>query len=831
MGDGNVNAAHINSGSATNRQALLADGSQGATFDDIAAEDVDVDATNFSDNLSGTDTDVQTALETLDALTVSGVPFQGTWQAGTYSAGQIVVRSGIDYLSLVNNNTETPSPAAQNWTGFLQGFQYRGDAPVTATNYNYGQVVFNPDTDTYYFFTSTVSASVARADIPTHANFHELSHFLTNAEVLDATSDIHGTVSGELLAASIQALSGGGKGYGDWASIGSVTGAITSGPVTVALDTGETIDDYEELYIHIESNNADDQRSISPRFRASDVPETALVLGGLLVGFPGFNTDEGAIFVRRNADGDSLVLDPHGSNINFPATAVTTIHARALSVARGNGGFERTDLYTETARTANVANDTFLRLPLERAPNADSKIEIDIIGVSSGITGEFPAAEFEADHWLFNEIIPSTQTNTDHMIDETMGRPASSPGNISKSYTSMYIGRGNAAGTEIVLVCPEWDAFGLMQIAVREIRPAGGPDASGRPDLFSAHMAVAPSARSAQHHAGEQAERRRCRHHHEPGRLLRRGPAPLAERDTGWEQRHIPDRVRRACRGRCRRDHRAGAGSGRHHHRARRNVDLTDLTARTSMYWRGPDDTDEIYVAGTHTVDLLADDQVEVRFSVGGPETQAWLIGGGESEISIVKLGGAGTGMAGQQSPGANAPNGLAREHLYRAVSSSVGIGSVADPTNIWNTTTEEFETDFSPWSRDVPTLTALRCSPSRTATRCWMRTTSGRTAHGRSISASPSSTASPLRTTAPIRSIRLSIIYGSCGPCYRPAGASGSLSRMVRTAGSPSCPITEPQSQTQIATTRFPLLITTRNTCGRLSSSLRHTGRSPITP
>ena len=44
-----------------------------------------------------------------------------------------------------------------------------------ATNYNYGHVVKNPDTGSYYYFTSTISASVARADIPTHANFQVIA--------------------------------------------------------------------------------------------------------------------------------------------------------------------------------------------------------------------------------------------------------------------------------------------------------------------------------------------------------------------------------------------------------------------------------------------------------------------------------------------------------------------------------------------------------------------------------------------------------------------------------------------------------------------------------
>ena len=47
----------------------------------------------------------------------------------------------------------------------------RRSASCRDRNYNYGHIVFSPDTDNYYFFTSTISASVARADIPTHANF------------------------------------------------------------------------------------------------------------------------------------------------------------------------------------------------------------------------------------------------------------------------------------------------------------------------------------------------------------------------------------------------------------------------------------------------------------------------------------------------------------------------------------------------------------------------------------------------------------------------------------------------------------------------------------
>ena len=131
---------------------------------------------------------------------------------------------------------------------------------------------------------------------------------------------------------------GSGGGYGDWESIGSATGAISGNPVTIALNSGETIDDYEELYIHIEANDTNDQRVVSPRFRVSDVPTTTLAGGGLGIPFAGNNTDEGAILVRRNADGDSLVLDAFGSVINFPTTAVTSIYARELTAGGGGGG-------------------------------------------------------------------------------------------------------------------------------------------------------------------------------------------------------------------------------------------------------------------------------------------------------------------------------------------------------------------------------------------------------------------------------------------------------------------------------------------------------------
>ena len=91
-----------------------------------------------------------------------------------------------------------------------RGFTYRGEAPVAATNYNYGHFTFDPDTDNVYVFTSTINASVTRANIPTHANFIPLVNVLTDAESVSGTSHVYGSVSGSQLADAIAAHAGGG---------------------------------------------------------------------------------------------------------------------------------------------------------------------------------------------------------------------------------------------------------------------------------------------------------------------------------------------------------------------------------------------------------------------------------------------------------------------------------------------------------------------------------------------------------------------------------------------------------------------------------------------
>ena len=80
--DGAVTVAKMDSGTATDGQVATADGSGGVAYetvtgggggtDDQTAAEVPVTATGFAGNLSGTDTDVQTALDTIDGFTLGG---------------------------------------------------------------------------------------------------------------------------------------------------------------------------------------------------------------------------------------------------------------------------------------------------------------------------------------------------------------------------------------------------------------------------------------------------------------------------------------------------------------------------------------------------------------------------------------------------------------------------------------------------------------------------------------------------------------------------------------------------------------------------------------
>ena len=187
---------------------------------------------------------------------------------------------------------------------------------------------------------------------------------------ITADECVKGNSAGDLLVFGACGTGGGGgggsgSGYGDWEDVGRVTGAISGNPVTITLDSGEDIDDYEELYIHIEANDTNDQRVVSTRFRASEVPVTTLAGGGLGLPFAGNATDEGAVLVRRNTDGTVLTLDVYGSVINFPATSVTTIHARELTAGGGGAGTELTQ-----AQVEDETDTTFGQVSGERLAQA-----------------------------------------------------------------------------------------------------------------------------------------------------------------------------------------------------------------------------------------------------------------------------------------------------------------------------------------------------------------------------------------------------------------------------------------------------------------------------
>ena len=86
-----------------------------------------------------------------------------------------------------------------------------------------------------YVFTSTISASVTRADIPTHANFIPLVNVLTDAEATSDTSHVYGSVSGSQIADAISAHGAGVE--VDGVVVGYVAGTRVLG-VEVEQDNG-----------------------------------------------------------------------------------------------------------------------------------------------------------------------------------------------------------------------------------------------------------------------------------------------------------------------------------------------------------------------------------------------------------------------------------------------------------------------------------------------------------------------------------------------------------------------------------------------------------------
>ena len=100
-------AGDIDSTGASDGQVLTADGLGGAAWKtpaggSVAASAVTVDASGFAGNLSAADTDVQTALETLDAMTAGGAGTLGDLTDVTISspsAGQVLKYNGSAWVN------------------------------------------------------------------------------------------------------------------------------------------------------------------------------------------------------------------------------------------------------------------------------------------------------------------------------------------------------------------------------------------------------------------------------------------------------------------------------------------------------------------------------------------------------------------------------------------------------------------------------------------------------------------------------------------------------------------------------------------------------------
>ena len=116
VGDGNVDASHIDSGDATDGWVLTADGSGGA---------------DWEANPAGGDT-----------------TWQGTWSAGTYPAGAVVIRNGELWMA-DRETTDTPWPAAGNdWHQIDTNGDYRGDWVLNGY-YRTGDFVTDGDGNVY----------------------------------------------------------------------------------------------------------------------------------------------------------------------------------------------------------------------------------------------------------------------------------------------------------------------------------------------------------------------------------------------------------------------------------------------------------------------------------------------------------------------------------------------------------------------------------------------------------------------------------------------------------------------------------------------------------
>ena len=366
----------------------------GGTDDQTAAE-VSLDTSTFTRNLTPADNTLQLAMQTIDGFT----QYQGAWQQASWPAGVIVTRSGIAYISLVNNNTEIPTPASTQWSGLPEGFSYRGEAPIAATNYNYGQAVLEPDTDVYYYFTSTISASVARADIATHPNFHviggETGHaprvdsgnafpttpapvdndiFFFDADVAsgldwkdtDGTTDLTAATGGDMARFDgtdwvkvINLVGGGGGTTARTVLVDAVGVSNTAGPHEITLT--EAMVPRQLLTVFVFSSAAaspdgigyvlsDDVLALTAEATAPTDAENALPVVTASYSAANFSQQSGNYFVYRKDD-STLWVRPTRLAAHTLTITATPLGGGATAQAQGAGGRQIVERNIITTRT------------------------------------------------------------------------------------------------------------------------------------------------------------------------------------------------------------------------------------------------------------------------------------------------------------------------------------------------------------------------------------------------------------------------------------------------------------------------------------------------
>ena len=174
-------------------------GGGGGGTDDQTAAEVPVTATGFTGNLSGTDDDVQTALDTIDGFELENT-FRGAFNSNrTYDGGEMVIHNGLEYISLIRNNTNEPTRSEEQWSAQPRGYIFRGDAPVASTTYQQSHMVRVPAENSWYMATLQGGAQATRAQIPTHTDFQPFVNRLTDANIANDSATIKGVLSGSQL--------------------------------------------------------------------------------------------------------------------------------------------------------------------------------------------------------------------------------------------------------------------------------------------------------------------------------------------------------------------------------------------------------------------------------------------------------------------------------------------------------------------------------------------------------------------------------------------------------------------------------------------------------